>query len=59
MGSEDFGVFALSIPACFMFLGTGVDSTPLHNREYNFNDEVLQVGVDYYKNLVKSLIGVL
>lgn len=56
MGSEDFGVFALSVPGCFMFLGTGIDATPLHNREYNFNDEVLQVGVDYYKNLVKSLL---
>lgn len=56
MGSEDFGVFALTVPGCFMFLGTGVESTPLHNREYNFNDEVLQVGVDYYKNLVKSLL---
>jgi hippurate hydrolase len=56
MGSEDFGVFALSIPACFMFLGTGVDSTPLHNREYNFNDEVLEVGVNYYTKLIRNLL---
>lgn len=57
MGSEDFGVFARVVPGCFMFLGTGVDATPLHNSQYNFNDEVLQVGVDYYTTLVRSIIG--
>jgi hippurate hydrolase len=53
MGSEDFGVFANHIPACFMFLGTGVDSTPLHNSSYNFNDNVLETGIRFYVEAVK------
>lgn len=54
MGSEDFGVLARHVPACFTFLGTGTDATPLHNSEYNFNDDVLEVGVDWYCEVVRA-----
>lgn len=57
MGSEDFGVFAKHIPACFMFLGMGQEHTPLHNSEYNFNDRVLEIGVDFYVEIVKSRLA--
>lgn len=55
--SEDFGVFAESVPGCFVFLGTGEDHTPLHNKYYNFNDEVLEVGVNFYTQLVKAKLA--
>ena len=57
MGSEDFGVFARHIPGCFMFLGMGEDHTPLHNSEFNFNDNVLQTGIDFYVDVVRSQLG--
>ena len=60
LASEDFGVFARALPACFTLLGNGTEAgaggTPLHSRDYEVNDEVLQVGVDYYVALVRNLL---
>jgi len=54
-GSEDFGAFLREVPGCFAFLGNG-EGTPLHSPEYDFNDEVLETGVRYYVNLVRSAL---
>jgi amidohydrolase len=60
MGSEDFGVFARAVPGCFTFIGNGTDpgrgGDPLHSRDYDFNDDVLDIGVGYYVELVRSLL---
>ena len=60
MGSEDFGAFGRAVPACFAFLGNGTEpgegGTPLHSRDYRLNDDILEVGVDYYVALVRSLL---
>ena len=60
MGSEDFGVFARAVPSCFAFLGNGADpgkgGTPLHSRDYEFNDDVLETGVKFYAELVLSVL---
>lgn len=55
--SEDFGIFAKQVPGCFLFLGTGEDHTPLHNKNYDFNDSVLEIGVNFYTRLVKAKFG--
>ncbi len=58
-GSEDFGAFLTQVPGCFAFLGTGEgagEATPLHSPDYDFNDDVLDVGVRYYVNLVRSVL---
>jgi amidohydrolase len=56
MTSEDFGVFAAEIPGCFSLLGNGTEpvagGTPLHNSRYDFNDDILEVGVRYFLNVV-------
>ena len=57
MGSEDFGVFAKHIPACFMFLGMGENHTPLHNSEYDFNDNVLETGINFYVEVIRSRLA--
>ncbi|HRQ00044.1 MAG TPA: amidohydrolase [Terrimesophilobacter sp.] len=58
MASEDFGEFARIVPGCFVFLGTGTvpgeGGTPLHSNDYDFNDAVLGVGIDFYVNLVTA-----
>ena len=60
MGSEDFGAFGRAVPANFAFLGNGTEpgagGTPLHSRDYRINDEILEVGVAYYVELVRSLL---
>jgi amidohydrolase len=63
MPSEDFGVFATHVPACFAFIGNGVtDSdggTPLHSRTYDFNDDALPAGVVYYTQLIRDALPTL
>lgn len=56
MGSEDFGIYAQHIPANFSFIGNGTDSVPLHSHDYDFNDAILPIGVQYYQNLVQQYL---
>lgn len=60
LASEDFGAFGRAIPACFALIGNGTQpgagGTPLHSRDYDFNDEVLEIGISYYVELIKSLL---
>ena len=56
--SEDFGVFARHVPACFSFIGNGTlegeGGTPLHSRSYDANDDVLAAGVAFYGAVVRA-----
>jgi amidohydrolase len=58
MASEDFGIFADHVPACFAFIGNGTTPdagvTPLHSHDYRFNDDVLAAGVAFYIELVRQ-----
>lgn len=58
MASEDFALFAEEVPACFVFIGNGIEvgrgGTPLHSRDYDFNDAAMRVGADFYVNLIRQ-----
>lgn len=58
MPSEDFGVFARHVPACFALLGNGTEpgrgGTPLHSADYDFNDDILAAGIAFYVQAVRS-----
>jgi metal-dependent amidase/aminoacylase/carboxypeptidase family protein len=57
LASEDFGAFGRALPACFALLGNGTEpGTPLHSRDYDFNDEVLGIGISYYVELARALL---
>lgn len=43
-GSEDFARFLDHAPGCFLFIGNGVESAPLHHPGYDFNDQALLHG---------------
>jgi hippurate hydrolase len=61
MASEDFGVYAQQVPACFAFLGNGMTAdhggTPLHSHDYRFNDDILAAGVAFYVHLIRDELG--
>lgn len=61
MGSEDFAALARAVPGCFAFLGTGIapgrGGVPLHSHDYDFNDDVLDVGMGFYLALVRSILA--
>lgn len=62
MISEDFGAFLQAVPGAFVFIGNGEAGTPggvpLHNNRYDFNDDVLTIGAQYFAEIARlSLVG--
>ncbi|MDK1373268.1 MULTISPECIES: M20 aminoacylase family protein [unclassified Sinorhizobium] len=53
-GSEDFARFLEHVPGCFVFLGNGHDSAPLHNPTYDFNDAGLIHGTRFHAAIVRQ-----
>ena len=53
MFSEDFGRMLAAKPGAFIFIGNGEDSAPLHSPLFDFNDDILTAGADYWTRLVE------
>ncbi len=55
MAAEDFSYMLLERPGCYIWLGNGPGSggCALHNPHYDFNDEILSIGVSYWIRLVE------
>jgi amidohydrolase len=51
MGSEDFSYMLEKRPGAIIWLGNG-DSADLHNPAYDFNDNAIAYGIDYWAALV-------
>ncbi|HEY4663915.1 MAG TPA: M20 aminoacylase family protein [Comamonas sp.] len=56
MASEDFSFMAQACPGVYIWMGNGEDSASLHNPKYDFNDDVLPLGVRYFVELVYALL---
>jgi hippurate hydrolase len=60
MISEDFGAFLTKVPGAFVFIGNGASgesgSVPLHNSAYDFNDDVLGTGAEYFYEVAKQAL---
>ena len=57
MTSEDFGYMLLEKPGAYLLLGNGRDGVggcSLHNPRYDFNDDILCTGADFWVALVES-----
>ena len=59
--SEDFAHFSNAVPGCFFLLGNGIDGAnnkPLHSSDYDFNDDLLPIGADFWANLAKNRLSI-
>jgi hippurate hydrolase len=54
-GSEDFAYYLLHKPGCFLRLGNG-DGAMLHHPKYDFNDDILTVGAEFWTRLVERYL---
>jgi len=54
MGAEDFAYMLREKPGCYVWLGNGpgTGGCTLHNPHYDFNDDILALGVSYWAHLV-------
>ena len=53
MVTEDFSWYQKNLPGMFFFLGIG-DSCPLHSDDFNYNEEVLLKGADFWEELAEN-----
>jgi len=59
MASEDFSCLLEQRPGCYVWLGSGpaIAGRALHSPRYDFNDEILPVGVAYWVMLTQTLLS--
>lgn len=53
--SEDFGWYLKQIPGMYFGIGAGASWPALHTNDYDFNDRLLEVGVEILWTLVSSV----
>ncbi len=62
MGAEDFGDMLKVKPGCYILLGQGEanKNSPynygLHSAKYDFNDEILPLGIEYFVRLTETAL---
>jgi amidohydrolase len=56
--SEDFARFLEHVPGCFVFLGNGTESLPLHNAAFDFNDDALAYGARFHVEIARRRLPV-
>ncbi|ADU68554.1 M20 aminoacylase family protein [Pantoea sp. At-9b] len=58
MASEDFACMLEACPGAYFWLGADgtTPSAPLHNAGYDFNDELLPIGITFWQQLVESTL---
>ena len=57
MGGEDFSFMLQARPGAYIFLGNG-DSSELHTDTYDFNDDIIPVGISYWVRLAEMALPV-
>jgi hippurate hydrolase len=59
MASEDFSCLLEQRPGCYVWLGNGAETggRVLHSPLYDFNDEILPVGIAYWTRLAQTLLS--
>lgn len=51
---EDFGAFTEIFPAAMFGIGAGIDSPALHHEDYDFPDELIQVGIQMFWSIINQ-----
>ncbi len=57
MTSEDFGYMLQARPGAYLLLGNGeegIGGCSLHNPDYDFNDDILSIGADFWVELIET-----
>jgi amidohydrolase len=60
-GSEDFSYFLEQKPGCYAWLGSGKSEEQpmtLHSSSFDFNDDIIPIGVRYYYEIAKRELGI-
>ena len=55
--SEDFGHFTVKHKGALFGLGSGESQPALHHPEYDFPDDLIEIGVRVFAKILQSLVG--
>ncbi|WP_328516519.1 M20 aminoacylase family protein [Tardiphaga alba] len=57
MGAEDFAFMLQEVPGCYLWIGNGTMERDriLHNPNFDFNDDALPFGIDYWVALAEAV----
>jgi metal-dependent amidase/aminoacylase/carboxypeptidase family protein len=60
MGCEDFAHMLAAKQGCYVWIGNGPGEGGclLHSNRYDFNDDIIGIGVSYWAALVRSCLPV-
>ncbi len=53
-GSEDFGYFTEATKGAIFYVGNGVDYPQVHTKSYDFNDKIIDLVVDLFKEIITT-----
>lgn len=56
-GSEDFGRFGAVSQSAMFFLGAGQSHANLHNPDYDFPDELIDIGARIFMRIIRNING--
>ncbi len=62
MGAEDFGAMLQNVPGCYIWMGQAEPDAKsphnkgLHNVGYDFNDEIIPTGMEYWARLAEAAL---
>lgn len=62
MGAEDFGAMLQNVPGCYIWMGQAEPDAKsphnkgLHNVGYDFNDEIIPTGIEYWTKLTEAAL---
>ena len=45
------------VPGCYVDIGNGTSGSSLHNPSYDFNDDIIPIGVSYWCQLVRDQLA--
>lgn len=59
MGAEDFAYLLRERPGCYVWMGSGPGESGcmLHNPRFDFNDEIIPLGIRYWVALVEQVLA--
>ncbi len=58
MGGEDMSFFLKLAPGCYYCIGVGREgAAPLHNPKFDFNEDLMQLGVETHCRIALDLLG--
>lgn len=56
MAAEDYAFFMKHTKGCYVWIGNGLDSAPLHNSKFDFDDNIMPIAASFFIAVIEELL---